>query len=938
MRISHILQAASIGAAVSLLLVSPALSQQREFGLGQPSAVADLPAGAFKSALEALQPTARGRALGILRRSTVPAEDLEFMRVSPRGDLFFEDPAFEADGDPDEIVPPAEISEANALLLHSKPGAANILYLDFDGHDVTGTIWNDNAGVSVLNMRPYSTDSDYANFSISEIDRIAESWRRVAEDFAPFDIDVTTQDPGSYDSNVGHILVTQKQDASGDYIYNCSCGGVAYYNGFGNSFLSPGLVFNTSLTGVAEAASHEFGHNLNLNHDGTSGSSYYSGHGSGAVSWGPIMGASYNRSVTQFSKGEYSGANNSQDDLAVIAGELTYRVDDHEDSVLGIATPLLITGGTNVVSFGRVSDPSATDLSNRGIIEDRNDFDLFSMNVGTGTINLTISPAHLENYTGSYSSNLDIEARLLDEFGNVVQTSNPDTDTNATINYIVTIAGVYYLEINGVGRGAVLGDGYTDYASVGEFFINGTVPPDTVIADPPVAPAPLTATLANDVNIELSWTDPASPAEADEDGYRVLRSVNGGTFALRATLARDSNFFADNNLANGDYAYQLEVFNSVGTALSPQTASIPINAPSVAVATSEATTYGSVQSGSYVSTQNASGTETLIEQHSGGKPQNRRSYLDHTWTVTGVVPGATVDLEVRASAPTNSEIEDFIFTYSVDNGPWLDLGIVPNGGARTMTASLTANTTGPVRIRVVDSDPNTVGNKNTDTVSVQEISITSGGDAGNLPPFVTIVAPADGTTVMLGDETFFVGTADDDEDGDLKGSLAWASNIDGFIGNGANASAFLTVGTHTVTASVNDTAEQTGDDSITVTVNDPTQPTTMAISDLEGIGTPAGRGGKWQATVSATVLDNFGTPVSGATVSGSWSNGASGSGSCSTNALGTCDISKGGLKNNASSARFTVTGISHASLSYNSSDNNDPDGDSNGTVITVAAP
>ena len=107
-------------------------------------------------------------------------------------------------------------------------------------------------------------------------------------------------------------------------------------------YLSPGLVFNTSLTGVSEAISHEFGHNLNLNHDGTNGSSYYSGHGSGAVSWGPIMGASYNRSVTQWSQGEYSGANNSQDDLAVIAGELSYRGDDHEDAVLGLATPLLI--------------------------------------------------------------------------------------------------------------------------------------------------------------------------------------------------------------------------------------------------------------------------------------------------------------------------------------------------------------------------------------------------------------------------------------------------------------------------------------------------------------------------------------------------------------------------------------------------------------------
>ena len=340
-------------------------------------------------------------------------------------------------------MPPAEISETNVFLLHSKPGAANILYLDFDGHTVTGTVWYDNySNQPVLNMLPYNIDGDSSTFSTTEIDRIAESWRRVAEDFAPFDIDVTTQEPASFGSNVGHILITRQQDASGHYIYTqggCGCGGVAYYNGFGSNFLSPGLVFNTSLTGVAGAAPHEFGHNLNLNHDGTNGSSYYSGHGSGAVSWGPIMGASYNRSVTQWSKGEYSGANNSQDDLVVIAAELSYRTDDHEDSTLNLATPLLITGGTNVISFGRVSDPGAADLANKGIIEDRNDFDLFSMNVGTGTINLTVEPSHHETYSGSTGSNVDLEVRLLDEFGGVLQTSNPDTDTDATINYVVTL-------------------------------------------------------------------------------------------------------------------------------------------------------------------------------------------------------------------------------------------------------------------------------------------------------------------------------------------------------------------------------------------------------------------------------------------------------------------------------------------------------------------
>ena len=61
---------------------------------------------------------------------------------------------------------------------------------------------------------------------------------------------------------------------------------------------------------VAEAASHEAGHNMGLSHDGTSTAAYYGGQGSGATGWAPIMGVGYYKNLSQWSKGEYALANN----------------------------------------------------------------------------------------------------------------------------------------------------------------------------------------------------------------------------------------------------------------------------------------------------------------------------------------------------------------------------------------------------------------------------------------------------------------------------------------------------------------------------------------------------------------------------------------------------------------------------------------------------
>lgn len=108
---------------------------------------------------------------------------------------------------------------------------------------------------------------------------------------------------------------------------------------------------------------------------------------------------------------------------------------------------------------------------------------------------------------------------------------------------------------------------------------------------------------------------------------------------------------------------------------------------------------------------------------------------------------------------------------------------------------------------------------------------------------------------------------------------------------------------------------------------------TMHIGDLDGSSTV--NGGRWNANVTITVHDLNDNPLANATVDGSWSNGSSGSASCVTNGSGQCTVSKNNLKNNASSVTFTVTNVTHASNNYQSGDNHDPDGDSDGTVTVV---
>lgn len=321
--------------------------------------------------------------------------------------------------------------------LESYPGGRGCVLLDFDGEYVSGTPWNGGDPIDAA----ASTISD-ANIQLI--------WEIVAEDYRPFHINITTNEAVFNQYPKGRrmrVIFTSTNTAAP------GSGGVAYLGSFKWYDDTPCWVFNTSVKGAGDAASHEVGHTFNLSHDGRTDPSegYYSGQGD----WAPIMGTSYYVPVAQWSKGEYTSANNTQDDLAMIAADaygVGYRDDDH-GSTQSTATALGIDGDGNATA--------------KGNIEQTGEIDMFSFTTTGGTVSLGFEPV-------THHPDLNILATLYDDAGTTVLTSD-DLGLSTAFETTLT-AGTYYLSVTGTGEGDPLDTGYTNYASLGEYYISGAIP------------------------------------------------------------------------------------------------------------------------------------------------------------------------------------------------------------------------------------------------------------------------------------------------------------------------------------------------------------------------------------------------------------------------------------------------------------------------------
>lgn len=538
--------------------------------------------------------------------------------VNPEGRLFYacelqcahHDPAETAETSAAEVIAesiaptdPSPYDTSQAFLLHSRPGANRVIHLDFDGHtDNTPGYWKDGAAAPAYNI----SGNNPAIFEEDERNHIIEIWQRVAEDYAMFDIDVTTEDPGtealrkssSSDAKFGMRCVI---GGSNSTWYGGSVGGVALSSTFNANQDVPCWVFPVGGTGfvpknVAEAASHEVGHTLGLAHDGVEGGI---GATLGQGNWAPIMGKSYYEPITHWSKGEYASPNNTQDDLAVMLSKgAVYRPDDH--------------GGAVATATKLTADSSTASVS--GVIGRNTDLDFFRIDTVNGTLVINIKPTPL-------GANLRLEVKLYDSGGVLLKTATSLDASGASaggtrpvsLSQTVT-AGVFYFSVDGIGNGDPLTTGYTDYGSLGQY--TGTVSG--------VVPGGFTWTSATagakQWNTAGNWASGTAP-NAAAVSVRVNNDISGDqTIQLTGATTVGSLDLGD---SNSTHAFTLApsggsmVFNNSGTAASLNKSSGGNDIISAPVSLVDALVVTQSASGTLAFSGGISGAKALTKEGAG---------------------------------------------------------------------------------------------------------------------------------------------------------------------------------------------------------------------------------------------------------------------------------------------------------------------------------
>ncbi|MBD2597429.1 M10 family metallopeptidase C-terminal domain-containing protein [Nostoc spongiaeforme FACHB-130] len=584
---------------------------------------------------------------------------------------------------------------SKTFFLNSLAGANQTIYLDFNGHTTSGTYWNtDYKGGANIVTPAFDFDGNTASFSSAELERIQYIWQRVAEDFSPFNVNVTTQAPtdindliksGSTDTRWGVRVVIG--GSSNDW-FASGAGGVAFLDSFNWNSDTPAFVFSDILSDnekyVAEAISHEVGHTLGLEHDGriSPAEEYYRGQGSGVTGWAGIMGSGYYQNLTQWSKGQYASANNTEDDLQIITtyNGFSYRADDAGNTI-ATAKSLTISG---------------TSVSGSGIIERNTDVDFYSFVTGAGAINLTVNPF-------SRGPNLDILAKLYNSAGTLIASSNPTDLLSAAIATTVT-AGTYYLAIDGVGKGDPLSTGYTDYGSLGQYFISGSVVtstnPGSVVSTPtnPTVTLALSSTSVTEngsSNLVYTFTRSGSTSNALTVNYSVGGTATFNNDYRQLGAKSFTSTTGTITFAAGASTATLTIDPTADTTFeTDETVALTLAAGSGYTINTTTPVIGTIVNDDLLPTINISGGQTIVEGNTTSQNVTYKVTLSNASSQTITVQYATANVSAIAGSDYTATAGTLTFnpgvTSQVINIPILDDSV--NEANKTFTFSFTSPT------------------------------------------------------------------------------------------------------------------------------------------------------------------------------------------------------------------------------------------------------